>query len=161
MGLDQSLVKRKRGRGKPIREEVAYWRKANHIHRWFLENVVPEENREDFNCDYIEVTKEQLEELKRVCELVMKKSKLVRGRVVESFSYLKDGKLKPNKTWGKKILFKGTAKKYLPTMDGFFFGSTDYDEFYLMEVKRTIAIIDVILKEVDFTKYKIEYHCWW
>ena len=25
MGLDQSLIKRKRGRGKPIREEVAYW----------------------------------------------------------------------------------------------------------------------------------------
>jgi cephalosporin-C deacetylase-like acetyl esterase len=160
MGLDQSLLRRKRGRGKPVREEVAYWRKANHIHKWFLDNVVPEEKREDFNCDYAEVSKEKLEELKKVCELVVKKSKLVPGKVVESLR-LTDKGLEPIKVRGKVILFKKTAKKNLPTMEGPFFGSTDYDEYYLVEVQRTIKLIDDIIENTDFDKYVIEYHCWW
>lgn len=42
-----------------IFEEVAYWRKANSIHNWFVQNV--QEDVDD--CDMYEVTKDKLEEL--------------------------------------------------------------------------------------------------
>ena len=47
-----------------ISEEVAYWRKANQIHRWFVDNI---QDGED-NCESYEVSKQQLEELLGVCE---------------------------------------------------------------------------------------------
>lgn len=43
-----------------------YWRKANQIHRWFVENVQYGED----DCHEYEVTREQLHELKKVCEEV-------------------------------------------------------------------------------------------
>lgn len=42
---------------------VGYWRKANAIHGWFVNNV---QNGED-NCRSYYVSKEQLEELQRAC----------------------------------------------------------------------------------------------
>lgn len=44
-------------------EEVGYWRKANAIHRWFVENV---QNGED-DCGEYTVTVEQLKELRDLC----------------------------------------------------------------------------------------------
>jgi hypothetical protein len=46
-----------------IVEEVGYWRKANAIHRWFVENV---QNGED-DCGEYTVTAEQLKELRDLC----------------------------------------------------------------------------------------------
>ena len=43
--------------------EGMYWRKANAIHAWFVENV---QNGED-NCEEYYVSREQLEELMRLC----------------------------------------------------------------------------------------------
>lgn len=45
--------------------EAAYWRKANAIHKWFVENV---QDGED-NCGHYEVSREQLTELR---DLVVK-----------------------------------------------------------------------------------------
>ena len=50
-----------------IFEQVGYWRKANAIHRWFVENV----QDGDDDCGTYEVNKEQLEELKALCESVL------------------------------------------------------------------------------------------
>lgn len=51
-----------------IDEEVGYWRKANHIHNWFVDNI---QNGED-DCRYHrEVTKEDLEELLDLCHEVL------------------------------------------------------------------------------------------
>jgi hypothetical protein len=52
-----------------ISERAAYWRKANHIHRWFVENV---QDGEDDCRDY-EVTITQLKELVALCEEVLEK----------------------------------------------------------------------------------------
>lgn len=49
-------------------EEVAYWRKANQIHAWFVKNV---QNGVD-DCGEYEVTMEQLESLLDVCNEVIK-----------------------------------------------------------------------------------------
>ena len=92
-----------------IVEEVLYWRKANAIHKWFVENV---QNGED-DCKEYYVSKEQLEELAELCE-----------KVVET----KDTKL-------------------LKTASGFFFGSTEYDEYYFDDCKRTAKEIREVLKE--------------
>ena len=42
---------------------VAYWRKANHIHGWFVENV--QDNKDD--CEEYYVSRQKLEELKIKC----------------------------------------------------------------------------------------------
>jgi hypothetical protein len=40
------------------------------------------------------------------------------------------------------------ANKALPTSSGFFFGSTEYDEWYMQDIKRTIKGLEHILKTV-------------
>jgi len=50
-------------RVKEITIEAAYWRKANHIHAWFLENV---QNGED-NCREYDVDRDKLIELLQTC----------------------------------------------------------------------------------------------
>jgi hypothetical protein len=49
-----------------IVEEVGYWRKANQIHRWFVENV--QDNVD--NCGEYFVPKVKLEELLELCQKV-------------------------------------------------------------------------------------------
>ena len=60
-----------------IVEEVAYWRKANHIHKWFVENV--QDGIDDFRDYY--VSSEQLTQLRDICREVIKSSKLVNGKI--------------------------------------------------------------------------------
>lgn len=58
-----------------IIEEVGYWRKANQIHNWFVENV--QDGIDD--CSYHnEVTKEILEELLDICQRVLDGCELVK-----------------------------------------------------------------------------------
>lgn len=51
-----------------IVEDIAYWRKANAIHQWFVNNV---QNAED-DCKPYEVSTEQLKELLELCKQVLK-----------------------------------------------------------------------------------------
>ena len=51
------------------------------------------------------------------------------------------------------------AEELLPTQPGFFFGETEYDEYYFDNVKETIEVLEELLKEEgtgDFT-----YHASW
>lgn len=54
-----------------IRSEIAYWRKANAIHRWFVENV--QDGVDD--CGDYYVSREQLQELLSVIEDSLKNKK--------------------------------------------------------------------------------------
>lgn len=65
MGLDMYLGKaRKVADNKvDIFEEVGYWRKANQIHNWFVDNC---QNGID-ECQVVIVKKEKLEELLVIC----------------------------------------------------------------------------------------------
>src|SRR5437764_462698 len=69
-----------------ITEEVAYWRKANHIHKWFVDNV--QDGVDD--CKEYYVTREQLQELLSRCEQVSAASKLIDGKVTNDYSYSKE-----------------------------------------------------------------------
>jgi hypothetical protein len=101
---------------KYIIEEAGYWRKANQIHRWFVENV---QDGID-NCGDYYVGSEKLTELLELCKKVEADHSL--------------------------------AEELLPSASGFFFGGTEYDEWYFEDIKNTITILEEALadKHGDF-----------
>lgn len=103
--------------------EVGYWRKANHIHNWFIQNCADRDECGDpiDDCRPIEITVDKLEELLESCKKVLADHSL--------------------------------ASSLLPTQSGFFFGSTEYDEYYFKDIEDTIEIIEPVLK---FAKHKLE-----
>ena len=121
---------------KTIIETIADWRKANHIHKWFVDNV--QDGVDD--CGIYEVTKEQLEELLDVCKEVINNSNLVNGEYIEDSS---------------------VAEELLPTTEGFFFGSTQYDKWYIEDIKYTIKVIEDMLNTTDFEHEIIMYNSSW
>lgn len=112
-----------------IEEQVGYWRKANHIHKWFVDNV---QDGVD-NCGDYSVSDEQLKQLLAACKAVVDKPEL--------------------------------AKTELPTQSGFFFGGTEYDEYYIQDCNNTIEIIEALFNEVepgkDYLPDEIYYHSSW
>lgn len=78
-----------------------YWRKANHIHNWFVEKAQGGVDE----CQRTEIHPELLLELVDYCEQVTADHD------------------------------KATA--LLPTRGGFFFGGTEYDEYYYQDTKET------------------------
>ena len=85
--------------------QIGSWRKANHIHKWFVDNV--QEGND--NCGRYSVSREQLEALDNLCVRV--------------------------------LADKNLAQELLPTADGFFFGSTQYDEYYIGDIVDTRELI--------------------
>lgn len=65
MGLDMFLTVRKKSN--PVwdweDEESAYWRKANQIRKWFVENLKYEQDPRSDSLENVRVPKEKLEEL--------------------------------------------------------------------------------------------------
>ena len=106
-----------------IVEEVGYWRKANQIHRWFVENV---QNSID-NCGTYYVSRDTLQELLTLCKEVKENN--------------------------------SKAEELLPSASGFFFGGTDYDEWYYNDIDSTIKIIEECLE--DETADEFEYSSSW
>ena len=117
-----------------IIQEVGYWRKANAIHQWFVDNV--QSGIDD--CDYHEeITQKVLLKLLMTCERVYENSKLVSGKVVSGFTF-ENGEYKPKYEDGLVIEDSSTAERLLPTQSGFFFGGTNYDEWYLKDIEYTM-----------------------
>lgn len=128
-----------------------YWRKANQIHRWFVENVQYGED----DCRAYEVNVEQLIELRNACEKVINASKLVPGTHVNGYI---NGN--PNIENALVIEDPTVAMELLPNGGGFFFGSQEYDEWYLDDLKRTMSGIDAILDNVERYKQHSTYFTW-
>ena len=53
------------------------------------------------------------------------------------------------------------AKEILPTQSGFFFGGTDYDEFYFEDVKDAADLMQSFLDNFDFENYQLVYQASW
>lgn len=49
----------------------------------------------------------------------------------------------------------------LPAQSGFFFGSTDYDQWYMSDIDYTIEKILKVLKTTDFDKEIVFYRSSW
>lgn len=127
MGLDMYLTSRSELDRAKANDyywgELAYWRKFNALHAWFVHNVQDDVD----NCgDYV-VSQTKLSEL---------------VEVLKKLQQTKDTSL-------------------LPTQSGFFFGSTEYDEWYWDRVNSTIDILSEILTTFDFENEELLYTSSW
>ncbi len=115
LDIDEEMVS---GRGNIyVRVEVGYWRKANAIHNWFVEQVA---NGVD-NCEENRVSLWQLKRLRDTCKTVLA-ARVNQGEpVTEGVSQ---------------------EPKLLPVAEGFFFGSYKYDEYYYQSLENTVEIVD-------------------
>lgn len=127
-----------------VEERVGYWRKANQIHSWFVENVQYGED----DCQPHYVGKGQIEELLSICQKIVNSTKLVPGTVVNGQS-LENGKWKDILEDGRILEDSMLAEEYLPTQEGFFFGGTNYDEYYWQDLLDTIEICQSVLDNWD------------
>ncbi len=151
MGLDMFLNKVKR-------EEIAYWRKANAIHAWFVRNCADGELE---NCQDCSVSKDDLIKLRETCQTVLKSSKLV-YKEVPVREYDNDKKdFVENKKLMKVLDNPSVAEELLPTQSGFFFGSTIYGENYVEDLEETVKQITEILEDTNFDEWDIVYCAWW
>ena len=116
-----------KGRGdmrpKEICFEAMYWRKANAIHAWFVDNV--QEGEDDCGEYYVSI--EQLKVLIALCR-----------QVIET----RDPML-------------------MPPRSGFFFGSTDVDEYYYQDLKSTVDTLTKILEQEDIDNFGFYYQSSW
>lgn len=110
-------------RVKYVIEEVGYWRKANQIHKWFVDSV--QEGND--NCGNYYVSRDTLEELLNICKQI------------------RDDHSK--------------ADQLLPTQSGFFYGGTEYDEWYFTDIDNTIKIIEECLEDENADEF--EYSSSW
>ena len=134
------------------------WRKANEIHSWFVDNV---QDGED-DCRYHrEVTKEVLEKLLDVCNKVLASCELVNGEIENGYNFDEKGNRVPILVYGKYVKDSSVAEELLPTASGFFFGGTNYDEYYVEDIENTIDIITQVLESTDFDKEMVYYVSSW
>ncbi len=126
MGLDMYLFKDVNKRS----EEDIYWRKANAIHNFFIEYGLTGYAFED---TLSLVPRREMERLVEICESLVR--------------LYNDGEV-------AKAVEK--AQEELPTCSGFFFGSTEYDEWYFEDVQFTMDEVKHLLDqnpEIEFFKY--------
>ena len=108
-----------------IFKDAGYWRKANAIHKWFVDNCQDGVDE----CQLSEVTEGKLQELLDACKSVKVDNKL--------------------------------AGDLLPPQSGFFFGSTEIDEWYMQDIDQTIDILSELLDTTDFEKEIVFYQSSW
>ena len=92
---------------------IITWRKANQIHKWFVDNC----QEGDDNCQRHYVSKEKLVELSETINTILNCSDPLNREQV--------------------------AKELLPTdIEGCFFGSEEYDDYYFEDLEETKKVLD-------------------
>ena len=59
------------------------------------------------------------------------------------------------------LTFPDDAYTVMPTSSGFFFGSTEYDEWYFSDLKETIEEVTKVINETNWDTEEVVYHEWW
>ena len=116
-----------------IEEQVGYWRKANAIHRWFVEHC--QDGVDD--CRQAYVAHEQLAELRDLCR-----------------SLVSEYEIDP-----ETATARATAE--LPPQSGFFFGSTDTDDWYWQDLRKTADLLTAALDEIGDGWGEFQYQSSW
>jgi hypothetical protein len=114
-----------------ITEHLVYWRKANAIHNWFVKNV--QGGNDD--CTEYHVRRSDLEELWQICNEILN---------------VEDKEKRDN-----------LAYKLLPPVSGFFFGSTNLDEWYYMDLEKTRDILGKELEKPAQFEISYKYQSSW
>lgn len=104
------------GNVKYLEVDAGYWRKANHIHHWLVQNIQGGVDE----CQETYFDQEQMQELLDVI----------------------------NKVQADHIL----AESLLPTSNGFFFGGTEYDEWYFETLEYTKGVLEAAIAD-EFNEY--------
>ena len=116
-------------RVKQIEAGVMYWRKANAIHKWFVDNI--QEGVDE--CQESWIDPQKLYEMRDVCKAV--------------------------------LADRDQAATLLPAQSGFFFGGTDYDEYYFDDVESTLKWLNGLLVkdtfDEKFKKWDFYYRASW
>ena len=141
-----------------IFEKMGYWRKANHIHAWFVSKV--QGGTDD--CSYYFVSKEHFLELKETCEKVLALKPYSIDENSDLF-YTSASTQIDNGVITKKDYEELEAKleEIMPTQAGFFFGGTDYSPYYFQTVEETLEIAKKVIENGDFDKEVYLYHSSW
>lgn len=124
---------------KSISFEVGYWRKANQIHNWFVNNCAGG----DHDKTRMWVSEEQLKELLEICKKVKDVAITSKGQIANGKRFGEGGWVDMLED-GIIITNPEEVEKILPTQSGFFFGSTGYDQYYLADIDNTIKILENI-----------------
>lgn len=162
MGLDMYLIKRKKeDRGKdvwdfPYGSELIYWRKANAIHRFFCDN-----GRELEEEVVYELNRGILEDLLNKCKEVLDKAITKVDTIQNGQKWSKENGWENIYEEGIVIANKKEIADILPTCSGFFFGSTDYNQWYLEDIKRTKEELEEIINTIDFNNEDVYYLASW
>ena len=62
----------------------------------------------------------------------------------------------------KRVLAdKPLAERLLPTQEGFFFGGTEYDEYYFSDLENTQKSLEEVISASDFGSAEYYYHSSW
>ena len=149
MGLDMFLNKRLSKKTADDEVQVGYWRKANHIHKWFVDEV--QEGIDD--CGEYEVSHEQLKDLLFLVNEVLLACVLTKGKIQNGETMNKDGKWEPIMEDGFYVKDHTIAEQLLPCQSGFFFGPTNYDQYYVEDLKTTKQILENALADKDAVYY--------
>lgn len=104
-----------------IIEDVGYWRKFNALHQWFVDNC--QNGVDECQESYVGSSK-----LKVLLDEVLKPIKEAHAS-------------------GDMENAVQLAEDLLPTQEGFFFGGTDYSDWYFKDVYETVELIEKLLEE--------------
>lgn len=119
-----------------IVQDVMTWRKANQIHNWFVTNI--QEGNDD--CKEYYVDDDALRELLNKC----KEALLVINNADVKYTKVKSGWDSNGTTYADIPTFDcaDEIEEILPPTSGFFFGSTEIDEWYKQDMERTIEVLE-------------------
>ena len=131
-----------------VTEQIAYWRKANAIHSWFVNNV--QEGVDD--CKEHSFGTDELQQLVDLCNKVLEVAKTDTGMVSNGQTF-KDGKWENIMVEGTIVTNPEEVAELLPPTEGFFFGSTDIDGYFLEDIKLTVKQLEPYLEKNDEGEY--------
>jgi hypothetical protein len=136
-----------------IVENVGYWRKFNALHNWFVNECAGGVDE----CQPIYVSDEKmnelLETLKKVQNILVSSPKVKKSVEV--------GWSNGEKMYEEIDVIENDEEleELFPTASGFFFGGTEYGEYYKEQVSETIELIETLLSEEGSDDY--EYQASW
>lgn len=117
-----------------VRFTVAYWRKANAIHGWFVREVQGGVDE----CQLSDVSQEELKELRTIClDVLLTKEK-----------------------YGEKI-GADRGMELLPPVEGFFFGVYDINRWYWENLEETVTQLDRALSLPNDWMWNFHYRSSW
>ena len=123
-------------------KELMYWRKANQIHNWFVQNC----QRGVDDCGRYAITVADLIKLKELCEKILTMTEKRKEMRFTSYSATEKEKVDVLYLTLQGVFY---ATEHLPSRSGFFFGSTEYDDWYVLQLENTVEQINDTLDTLN------------